>query len=228
MASKIEASPSQLLRGLKRRSATARLLRLGVRIPPRARMSLSCECCVLSGKGVFEELIARPEESYQLCWVVCDLDTSRMRRPWPGRGRSAVWYKEAEEKAERGFFFGLNRDVMTWRCDVGWSYPDISKERRVSILRVKQSKSSKFETKSYRRFVHYEIRMPIKIIFESFYISLLSLSDNVWSYHSVIIQLSFSYHSVIIQLSFSNHSVIIQLSFSYHSVIIFTMCLYLW
>jgi len=41
-----------------------------------------CECCVLSGRGLCDELITRPEESYRMwCVVVCDLETSRMRRP---------------------------------------------------------------------------------------------------------------------------------------------------
>jgi len=32
----------------------------------------------LSGRGLCDELITRPEESYRLCWVVvCDLETSR-------------------------------------------------------------------------------------------------------------------------------------------------------
>ena len=36
-----------------------------------------CECCVLSGRGLCEELITRPEESYQLwCVAGCDLETS--------------------------------------------------------------------------------------------------------------------------------------------------------
>jgi hypothetical protein len=36
-----------------------------------------CLLCVLSGRGLCDELITRPEESYQL-WrvVVCDLETS--------------------------------------------------------------------------------------------------------------------------------------------------------
>ena len=39
----------------------------------------SCECRVLSGRGLCDELITRPEESYRLCCVVvCDLETSRM------------------------------------------------------------------------------------------------------------------------------------------------------
>jgi len=54
-------------------------------------MSVSCECCVLSVRGLCEELITRPEESYRLCCVaVCDLETSLMRRPWPALGRSAT------------------------------------------------------------------------------------------------------------------------------------------
>ena len=40
-----------------------------------------CECRVLSGRGLCDELITRPEESYRLCCVVvCDLETSRTRR----------------------------------------------------------------------------------------------------------------------------------------------------
>ena len=59
---------------LRRRSATARLLRSWVRIPPGAWMFVCCECCVLSGRGRCDELITRPEESYRLCCVVvCDL-----------------------------------------------------------------------------------------------------------------------------------------------------------
>jgi len=69
----------------------ARLLRSWVRIPPRAWMFVCCECCVLSGRGLCDELITRPEESYRLWYVVvCDLETSRMRRPWPALGRSAT------------------------------------------------------------------------------------------------------------------------------------------
>jgi len=73
---------SQWPRGLRRRSAAARLLRLWVRIPLGAWMFVSCECCVLSGRGLCDELITRPEESHRLWFVVVrDLETSRMRRP---------------------------------------------------------------------------------------------------------------------------------------------------
>ena len=75
---------SQWPRGLRRRSAATHLLRLCVGIPPGVWMSVCCECCVLSGRGLCDELITRPEGSYRL-WsvVVCDLETSWMRRPLP-------------------------------------------------------------------------------------------------------------------------------------------------
>jgi hypothetical protein len=85
---------SQWPRGLRRRSAAARLLRSWVRISPRAWKFVCCECCVLSGRGLCDELITCPEESYRLwCVVVYDLETSRMRRPWPALGRSATTTK---------------------------------------------------------------------------------------------------------------------------------------
>ena len=65
---------------LRRRSAAARLLRSWVRIPPGAWMSACCECCVLSGRGLCDEITTRPEESYRLWWVaVCDIETSSLR-----------------------------------------------------------------------------------------------------------------------------------------------------
>jgi len=66
---------SQWPRGLRRRSAAARLLRSWVRILPGVWMFVCCECCVLSGRDLCDELITRPEESYRLwCIVVCDLE----------------------------------------------------------------------------------------------------------------------------------------------------------
>jgi hypothetical protein len=42
-------------------------------------MFVCCECCcVLSGRGLCDGLITRPEESYRLwCVVVCDQETSK-------------------------------------------------------------------------------------------------------------------------------------------------------
>jgi hypothetical protein len=74
-------SRSQWLRGLRSRSTAARPLRLPVRIPPGAWMFVCCKCCVLSRRGLCDGLITRPEESYRLWRVVlCDLETSKMRR----------------------------------------------------------------------------------------------------------------------------------------------------
>jgi len=54
-------------------------------------MDVCCECCVLSGRGLCDELVTRPDESCRLCCVVvCDLETSWMRKPWP---TGACWTK---------------------------------------------------------------------------------------------------------------------------------------
>jgi len=93
---------SQWPRGLRSTSAAARLLRSWVRIPPGAWMFGCCECCVLSGRGLCNELIIRPEESYRLwCVVVCDLETSKMRRPWSALGRSAIEKKSTLNKLSK-------------------------------------------------------------------------------------------------------------------------------
>ena len=86
---KLKIGRSRWPRGLRRRYAAARLLRLWARIPTGVWKFVCCECCVLSGRGLCDELITHPEESYQLWWVVvCDLETSWMRRPWPTGGLS--------------------------------------------------------------------------------------------------------------------------------------------
>ena len=58
-------------------------------------MFVCCECYVLSGRGLCDELITHPEESYRLwCVIVCDQETSKMRRPWPALGRSTTENKQ--------------------------------------------------------------------------------------------------------------------------------------
>jgi len=65
------------------RPVTAHLLRSWVRIPPGAWIFICCECRVLSGRGLCNKLITRPEESHQLwCFIVCDLETSRIGAPY--------------------------------------------------------------------------------------------------------------------------------------------------
>ena len=61
------------------RPQAAHLLTSWVQIPPGAWIFVCSECRVLSGRGLCDELITRPEESYRLCCVVvCDLETSRI------------------------------------------------------------------------------------------------------------------------------------------------------
>jgi len=47
-------------------------------------MSVCFEHCVLTGRGLFDELITRPGESYRVwCVVECDLETFEGGRPGP-------------------------------------------------------------------------------------------------------------------------------------------------
>ena len=43
---------------------------------------------MFSDRGLRDELITRPEKSYRLRRVVCDLENSRIRTPCPALGRS--------------------------------------------------------------------------------------------------------------------------------------------
>jgi len=64
-------------------------------------MFVCCESCVLSGSGLCDGLITRPEKSYRLwCVVKCDLETSLMERPWPtgGKGGGAVAPRNRNKK----------------------------------------------------------------------------------------------------------------------------------
>jgi hypothetical protein len=61
-------------------------------------MSVYCECCALSGRGLCDELITRAEESCRL-WriIMSDLETSEMRRPLPALG---CWARQRERERE--------------------------------------------------------------------------------------------------------------------------------
>jgi hypothetical protein len=52
-------------------------------------MSVSCGCCVLSGRGLCVGLITRPEESYCVS-CECDREASTIKRPWPTRDYRAM------------------------------------------------------------------------------------------------------------------------------------------
>jgi len=87
----LKKGPTQYSRGPRCGSAAARLLGLRVRIPPGARMSVTCECCVLSRRGFCGGMIIRPGESYRvLCVFECEREASMMMRLSPPRDCCAV------------------------------------------------------------------------------------------------------------------------------------------
>jgi hypothetical protein len=100
--------------GLRRGSTVTRLLELWVRIPPGAWMSVSCECCLLSGRGLCDGLVTRPEESYRVwCVLKCVIAKSRkMRRPRPPRGCRAIG------KQKEYFYFPTSQNKV-WSIRVG-------------------------------------------------------------------------------------------------------------
>jgi len=68
-------------------------------------MFVCCECCVLSGRGLCDGLITRPEESYRL-WrvVVCDQETSLTRRLKPATGLWKIqpqWFVTAGKQTNK-------------------------------------------------------------------------------------------------------------------------------
>ena len=71
-------------------------------------MFVCCECCVLSGRGLCDELITRPEESYRLWCAVCDLETTKIlvneeeAKEWT---RGAIAPRERERKKNKETVF---------------------------------------------------------------------------------------------------------------------------
>ena len=63
-------SQSRWQHSLSRGSATTHLVGLQVKILPGVWMFVSCECCVLSGRGLCIRLIT-PQESHWVCVCVC-------------------------------------------------------------------------------------------------------------------------------------------------------------
>jgi hypothetical protein len=108
-------------------------------------MSICCECCMLSGRGLCDGLITRPEEPYRLwCVVVCDLETSWMRRPWP------TWGCRAKIKH-------INAWNMEHNKLISHMYSRINKPRRGSSYgssSASQSGGLEFKSMSMQTEVH--------------------------------------------------------------------------
>jgi hypothetical protein len=63
-------------------------------------MSVSCECCLLSGRGLCFELITRPEESYRV-WCCLSVIVKPRQCGGPGpQGAVAPLKKKAEPLCE--------------------------------------------------------------------------------------------------------------------------------
>jgi hypothetical protein len=79
-------------------------------------MDVCCECYLLSGRGLCDELIIRPEESYRLwCVVVCDIETSGMRGPWPtGWGGECCVTKKYFVRLCLYFFVQVDQVRICW------------------------------------------------------------------------------------------------------------------
>jgi hypothetical protein len=89
-------------------------------------MFVCCECCVLSGRGLCDELITRPEESYRLlCVIVCDIETSWMRTPW---STGAGGRDENKRKQINCQDCTLSSDE--WTCIQHWQYHVMTGETR--------------------------------------------------------------------------------------------------
>jgi hypothetical protein len=65
-------------------------------------MFVCCECCVISGRGLCDGLITRPEESYRTWRVaVCVIKKPRIRRLKPATGLWKIqpkWLYRQENK----------------------------------------------------------------------------------------------------------------------------------
>jgi hypothetical protein len=75
-------------------------------------MSVCCECCLLSGRGLCDGLITRPEESYRLwCVSQCDqkeLQTSTLKR------ETGVGRRGRLKKKKRKNWTYLVKDRKAW------------------------------------------------------------------------------------------------------------------
>jgi hypothetical protein len=87
------SSRTQWPRCLRHGFTAAGVLGLGVRISPRTWMTVCCECCVLSGRGLCDGLIPHPV-CMCVCACVCVIrcNNSPLQLQWVGR-RGQNWKK---------------------------------------------------------------------------------------------------------------------------------------
>ena len=139
---------SQWPRRLRRRFTAACLLRLWVRIPPGAWMFVYRECCVLSGRGLCDELITRTEESYQV-WCLSLISKTQQ---WEGLGPLGGCWSWKKKSVHRNIEKTLRRHVVKHpmaeprllgarrRVSLG-AWRQVSHVARREIVSLKQSKT---------------------------------------------------------------------------------------
>jgi len=99
-------------------SATSCLLGFRVRIPLGAWISVFCECCVMSGRGLYVGLVTRPEESYRVC--LCSWSPLGAVAPWEvgGNWRISFWRNECSRELTRFFPYAMcsREAVDRYKC----------------------------------------------------------------------------------------------------------------
>ena len=108
--------PIRWLRGLRRGSAAARLLRSWVRIPPGPWMSVCCECCAVSGRELCDELIPRQRSSTE-----CRAQLCVIQKPHECEGPGPLG--AVVPKEEKKMFYYTFNDLYKHR-HVAFSDPD--------------------------------------------------------------------------------------------------------
>jgi hypothetical protein len=81
-------------------------------------MSVCCECCEFSGRGLCDGLITRPGGP-TVCGVSeCGREASKMRRPWPTKGCCAIGEKKTRKLTP--YLHVANKLVRTPMMIIKW------------------------------------------------------------------------------------------------------------
>jgi hypothetical protein len=84
-------------------------------------MDVCCECCVLSGRGLCDEMITRPEESY---WLWCVVVWPRNLKNEEAMTRVGSKKKKKKKKKPEGM--GMSRIGSTW-CTLACAWQENQK-----------------------------------------------------------------------------------------------------
>jgi len=126
----------------------------------------------LSGRGLCDELITRPEESYRLCYVVvCDLETSRTGAPYIYNVRllrvkkhcSITLSKYVSSLGPKSIFFVDDNDLLLYSKDKFVSVSaELSGLKGLAFLLTEKESNRKME--EYAQMCHKRAANPIILI----------------------------------------------------------------